>query len=829
MNLLDLFEGASDNLRALIQAVQTGGEAHLNLGGEPVTLDSNEVRWMYGKYKSFLKAGRQDEFVNDLNDPVRFDAHMRQLRSLLDKQRNFRGSVPGQRQVQGDVPQGLSEEIQSMVGMLAEDDVSPKARGIRHIGLIDKTRSTPEPVLIEFGPGQPKYRISQPQDKRWFLETWAGYRRTGQGDRFLELMGTPEGFERILDLFAQFHSQRQKQQQMAKQQQARQQRQPQGQPYMANYNPRLPQKKKFREADELTPKSKRFSQQLRAEYPQARSDSEALMYHITTTQNKTQQEIDDLEKNADSMEKDIRQDLEKKVASLAKRRGVTGGSLDKINATNDKQQEIINKIIRIDQEQQRALDDLESTVKGADGTTYRGTKPSATDTSTLPGVAPTPVRPSKPASVGYTPPSSATSQPVSIDLTDTEPLDIATISQPATEPSAKPEPSNVIPLSSRRKKKRQQSLPLDGEPSELGDVADIRQALKVAEGLADDFLKMANNMGYKNARIAGTPEQERERTQKMLAQRAKDRANAPAPQGPNTEERAGLEAKLKELEAKFDPDFEYSDDYSFWSRQNEIKKQISSIKQRLAQGVTEGPAVDAYMAGKSPAIAHYADQLDRIASKTQGVEEAQTDYQRRRQRERDIDAGKPVPKQRQSRMTDYQKKRAQDRKDMELGEGDERLADIQQKKAWLDQLIGMKEKIDQLVMRANRFPGGLERGLAADIENEELYGVPQTNQDYQELLSKYTKDLTNLQNYIQRKKSLYKEDQAVSESHGIRVSRDKNENIVNSQQELDEKQDACYQKVKSRYKVWPSAYASGALVQCRKKGADNWGTGGNKK
>jgi hypothetical protein len=40
---------------------------------------------------------------------------------------------------------------------------------------------------------------------------------------------------------------------------------------------------------------------------------------------------------------------------------------------------------------------------------------------------------------------------------------------------------------------------------------------------------------------------------------------------------------------------------------------------------------------------------------------------------------------------------------------------------------------------------------------------------------------------------------------------------------LAEKQDACYHKVKSRYKVWPSAYASGALVRCRKKGAKNWG------
>jgi len=46
--------------------------------------------------------------------------------------------------------------------------------------------------------------------------------------------------------------------------------------------------------------------------------------------------------------------------------------------------------------------------------------------------------------------------------------------------------------------------------------------------------------------------------------------------------------------------------------------------------------------------------------------------------------------------------------------------------------------------------------------------------------------------------------------------------IVHESQ-LNEKQDACYHKVKSRYKVWPSAYASGALVKCRKVGAKNWG------
>jgi hypothetical protein len=44
-----------------------------------------------------------------------------------------------------------------------------------------------------------------------------------------------------------------------------------------------------------------------------------------------------------------------------------------------------------------------------------------------------------------------------------------------------------------------------------------------------------------------------------------------------------------------------------------------------------------------------------------------------------------------------------------------------------------------------------------------------------------------------------------------------------SEDELTEEKDACYHKVKSRYSVWPSAYASGALVKCRKVGADSWG------
>ena len=58
------------------------------------------------------------------------------------------------------------------------------------------------------------------------------------------------------------------------------------------------------------------------------------------------------------------------------------------------------------------------------------------------------------------------------------------------------------------------------------------------------------------------------------------------------------------------------------------------------------------------------------------------------------------------------------------------------------------------------------------------------------------------------------------------------ENNMMTEAQFDEaagEKDACYSKVKARYDVWPSAYASGALVKCRKVGAKNWGNKSKKK
>jgi len=87
-----------------------------------------------------------------------------------------------------------------------------------------------------------------------------------------------------------------------------------------------------------------------------------------------------------------------------------------------------------------------------------------------------------------------------------------------------------------------------------------------------------------------------------------------------------------------------------------------------------------------------------------------------------------------------------------------------------------------------------------------------------------TKKRTNEEQVVEKWSDKYKKSINCNNPKGFSQKahcqgRMKNESV----EYLDEKKDACYHKVKSRYKVWPSAYASGALVKCRKKGAKNWG------
>lgn len=78
-----------NNLRNLLKSVEDRQSAHLRVGGEEVELTYPEARFLASRYRAYNRAGRQEEFMQDLEDPAKFDRHMQHLRRLIDKQKAF--------------------------------------------------------------------------------------------------------------------------------------------------------------------------------------------------------------------------------------------------------------------------------------------------------------------------------------------------------------------------------------------------------------------------------------------------------------------------------------------------------------------------------------------------------------------------------------------------------------------------------------------------------------------------------------------------------------------------------------------------------------------
>jgi hypothetical protein len=109
-------------------------------------------------------------------------------------------------------------------------------------------------------------------------------------------------------------------------------------------------------------------------------------------------------------------------------------------------------------------------------------------------------------------------------------------------------------------------------------MSNILKALN-ENSLADQLMKSAKKIGL-NPRLAGTPEQERERTQKMLAQREKDRAMTPK-QEPQSDDIELWKQELKKAKEGFDSNYDYSDDNSYWREQNAKAKTINHYSKLL--------------------------------------------------------------------------------------------------------------------------------------------------------------------------------------------------------------------------------------------------------
>ena len=302
---------------------------------------------------------------------------------------------------------------------------SPKALGSMHIGLVDKRKNTMEPVIFDFGTA--KYRVINPADKKWLLEVWAGYRRIGKEDKFLEMMGTLRGFEVLLDQYA-LHQSRQQQHQQRQKDKNKQPKQP----------PLI---------EKATPRAQQSLDQLRRKYPQAADDSEAMLYAMLDAQKQSQQVANKIDQETDKIERNVKQDIDKKITGLTNKQ-IGAAAINQIKADNDQQQQIINQILKIDQAQQQDLDAL----KSAEPTGARAGMPPAVEpasaepapasTAALPMPVPPPVAAPAPVPVPAVEP---------VDISEPPPEEpeqaITKLSPPPRPiPNLPPQGDNVVPF-----------------------------------------------------------------------------------------------------------------------------------------------------------------------------------------------------------------------------------------------------------------------------------------------------------------------------------------------------------------------------------------------
>jgi hypothetical protein len=80
---------------------------------------------------------------------------------------------------------------------------------------------------------------------------------------------------------------------------------------------------------------------------------------------------------------------------------------------------------------------------------------------------------------------------------------------------------------------------------------------------------------------------------------------------------------------------------------------------------------------------------------------------------------------------------------------------ISSQKAKADRLISMGEKMLALIDRSEKFPGGIPPGLRSDLENLEV-AFDSQNPDYDKLIELYTKRLTQLQDFVNMKRAVYR-------------------------------------------------------------------------
>ena len=285
---------------------------------------------------------------------------------------------------------GTGQQVQTIREQQLEEQqvdipatMNPENRGAMVLTVIEKdrefARNSRRPIRIRMA-GE-EFTITDPDVKNYILSMATSYKKKGALPQFLLNLGQTDSLHYLLNQAASSAD-------VGMGGQA-------GTPRAARYARESQDSKKKDNISEresvknLTPRAQRIMQQVRMRQPQAGGDIEALAYDYERQQKKDRSDIERLEKEQGDLESDIKQDLERAVGKLRGRTDTGSAALDQIEKSDRAQNAAIKRILQLDQEQQKAINDLERAM-GQEPTTVskEPAKPRAVEPVAIPTPAP---------------------------------------------------------------------------------------------------------------------------------------------------------------------------------------------------------------------------------------------------------------------------------------------------------------------------------------------------------------------------------------------------------------------------------------------------------
>ena len=338
-----------------------------------------------------------------------------------------------------DLP-GAEEYAQATGGRVQplEEQADPDVqRGMINLNAIEKQLNTNTKVMLQNETDRPAYQIELPVDKRWLISHAREWIDAGKSADLYKYMGTTAGFEFLLNAWQKEDLLRDKRARDVKPEEPDLFQTGQaGGPKSPRYQDESQhsQKKNLEVAEApqgARGRTERMLAQMRARQPQATSDLEALAYELQDAERRDSAEITKLEREVDDLETDIKSELQKRIATLTRRRG----GIQQAAATDTKIDATLGQLARINDQQQREIDTLSKAVATL-GQQPKAAVPAVPDRpAAAPAQPPQKDTPASPATVQATPGT----KPVALSL-DTE-------KSSAEVPPEKPD--NVVDIRSR--------------------------------------------------------------------------------------------------------------------------------------------------------------------------------------------------------------------------------------------------------------------------------------------------------------------------------------------------------------------------------------------